>query len=57
MPELPEVEVSRLGISPHLENQIIQTIIVRKRQLRWLIPEAIHQAEGLMINSICRRAT
>jgi formamidopyrimidine-DNA glycosylase len=54
MPELPEVEVSRLGISPHLENQIIQTIIVRKRQLRWLIPEAIHQAEGLMINSIRR---
>jgi formamidopyrimidine-DNA glycosylase len=56
MPELPEVEVSRLGISPHLENQVIQTIIVRKRQLRWPIPEDIHQAEGLVITSIRRRA-
>jgi formamidopyrimidine-DNA glycosylase len=56
MPELPEVEVSRLGISPHLEQQVIQQIIVRKRQLRWLIPQEIHQAEGLKIQSIRRRA-
>ena len=56
MPELPEVEVSRLGISPHLENQVIESIIVRKRQLRWLIPQEIHQAEGLTITAIRRRA-
>jgi formamidopyrimidine-DNA glycosylase len=56
MPELPEVEVSRLGITPHLENQVIKEIIVRKRQLRWPIPETIHQAEGLVITSIRRRA-
>jgi formamidopyrimidine-DNA glycosylase len=56
MPELPEVEVSRLGITPHLEQGIIKEIVVRKRQLRWPIPETIHQAEGLVITSIRRRA-
>ena len=56
MPELPEVEVSRLGISPHLENQIIESIVVRQRQLRWPVPQEVHQAEGLKINSIHRRA-
>ncbi|WP_299085005.1 bifunctional DNA-formamidopyrimidine glycosylase/DNA-(apurinic or apyrimidinic site) lyase [uncultured Paraglaciecola sp.] len=56
MPELPEVEVSRLGISPHLEGQVIHSIIVRKRQLRWAIPEEVHQAEGLVITAIRRRA-
>lgn len=56
MPELPEVEVSRLGISPHMINQSVDKIIVRKRQLRWPIPMEIHQAEGLVISSIRRRA-
>ncbi|KXI29803.1 bifunctional DNA-formamidopyrimidine glycosylase/DNA-(apurinic or apyrimidinic site) lyase [Paraglaciecola hydrolytica] len=56
MPELPEVEVSRLGITPHLEHQRIEKIIVRHRQLRWLIPQDIHLAEGLIIQSIRRRA-
>lgn len=56
MPELPEVEVSRLGITPHLENQRIEKIIVRHRQLRWPIPQDIHLAEGLLIQSIRRRA-
>ncbi|MGF1750888.1 bifunctional DNA-formamidopyrimidine glycosylase/DNA-(apurinic or apyrimidinic site) lyase [Vibrio cionasavignyae] len=56
MPELPEVEVSRLGISPHLLNQTIQEIVVRKRQLRWMIPEDIHQLHGEAILNIRRRA-
>ena len=56
MPELPEVEVSRLGITPYLENQRIEKIVVRQRQLRWLIPQEIHLAEGLLIQSIRRRA-
>lgn len=56
MPELPEVEVSRLGISPHLTKQVIKKIVVRHRQLRWPIPEQIHQAEGQQILQIRRRA-
>lgn len=56
MPELPEVEVSRLGISPHLLDQTISEIVVRQRQLRWLIPEEIHQLHGQPITAIRRRA-
>lgn len=56
MPELPEVEVSRLGISPHLLGQKITKIVVRKKQLRWPIPDEVHNAEGLVIEHISRRA-
>jgi formamidopyrimidine-DNA glycosylase len=56
MPELPEVEVSRMGISPYLEQQIIQQIIVRQPQLRWPVPDEVHQAEGLVITQVRRRA-
>ena len=56
MPELPEVEVSRLGISPHLIGQQIKQVIVRHRQLRWLVPEEVHLAEGLTVKNVRRRA-
>ncbi|MBT0586749.1 bifunctional DNA-formamidopyrimidine glycosylase/DNA-(apurinic or apyrimidinic site) lyase [Alteromonas oceanisediminis] len=56
MPELPEVEVSRLGISPHLEGKRIEAILVRNPQLRWPVPEAIQHAVGHTINTIKRRA-
>ena len=41
MPELPEVEVSRMGITPHLLGQTIKTIQVRQPKLRWPVPEEI----------------
>lgn len=56
MPELPEVEVSRMGISPHMMNQRIDKIVVRNRQLRWPVPEEVHLTEGLSIDNIRRRA-
>ena len=56
MPELPEVEVSRLGISPWLLNQTISRIIVRDKRLRWPVPDEIHFAEGATILNIRRRA-
>lgn len=56
MPELPEVEVSRLGITPHMLGKTVKKVIVRKKQLRWPIPDEVHQAEGLVIDSIERRA-
>jgi formamidopyrimidine-DNA glycosylase len=37
MPELPEVETTKRGISPHIIGKKIQNVIVRQRQLRWLI--------------------
>ena len=56
MPELPEVEVSRLGISPFLQNQTITNIIVRERRMRWPIPETIADVIGHSISAIKRRA-
>ncbi|MDE1515885.1 bifunctional DNA-formamidopyrimidine glycosylase/DNA-(apurinic or apyrimidinic site) lyase [Vibrio sp. dsl-7] len=56
MPELPEVEVSRLGISPHLVGGIIQSIILRVPKLRWPIPPELKQLEGQPILAIERRA-
>lgn len=56
MPELPEVEVSRLGISPWLLNQTINKIIVRDKRLRWPVPDEIFLAEGKTILNIRRRA-
>jgi formamidopyrimidine-DNA glycosylase len=38
MPELPEVETTLQGLIPHLIGKRIDGMIVRQRQLRWLIP-------------------
>ncbi|WP_411359936.1 bifunctional DNA-formamidopyrimidine glycosylase/DNA-(apurinic or apyrimidinic site) lyase [Pseudidiomarina salilacus] len=56
MPELPEVEVSRLGIAPHLEGQQIAQIVVRDRRLRWPIPSEVELLEGALIQRVERRA-
>ncbi|GAL14679.1 formamidopyrimidine-DNA glycosylase [Vibrio astriarenae] len=57
MPELPEVEVSRLGITPHLQGQTIAKLIFRAPKLRWDIPQQeLKQMEGQVITQISRRA-
>ena len=38
MPELPEVETTRLGLLPFVTGQTITDVIVRDRRLRWPIP-------------------
>jgi len=38
MPELPEVETTRLGIQPHIEGQGINEMIIRQPRLRWPVP-------------------
>ena len=35
MPELPEVEVTRQGITPHIQQQILTAFIARRSNLRW----------------------
>ena len=37
MPELPEVETTCRGISPHILGQVVTDIIIRQKQLRWPI--------------------
>ena len=57
MPELPEVETSRRGIAPWLENQVVTKVVVRDRRLRWPVSEDIDRnLEGRTIDSIRRRA-
>ncbi len=56
MPELPEVEVTKLGISPHIENQIVSKVVVRQTQLRWLVPDSVQNLLGLPIIKVERIA-
>lgn len=39
MPELPEVEVTRLGVAPHLEGFTVDAVITRRAGLRWPFPQ------------------
>lgn len=38
MPELPEVEVTRRGVAPHLEGRIVREVVLRRDGLRWPFP-------------------
>lgn len=39
MPELPEVEVTRRGVAPHIEGQVVEGVLTRRDGLRWPFPE------------------
>lgn len=57
MPELPEVEVTRLGIEPHLVGHRIAGVTIRHPKLRWPIPEELNeQLQDRLIVSVSRRA-
>lgn len=56
MPELPEVEVSRQGIAPHIEQQRISQVTVWQPQLRWPISTDVMQLEGEVVRQVKRRA-
>lgn len=57
MPELPEVETSRRGIAPWVENQVVCRVVIRDRRLRWPISTEIdRQLPGRRILSVRRRA-
>ena len=55
MPELPEVETTRLGIEPWIKNSYIESIVVRNPSLRWpvSIPDYVL---GQKVSSVRRRA-
>ena len=57
MPELPEVETTKLGIKPHLEGQIIIGITVRNPKLRVPVPFDMDVlCSGKKITAVTRRA-
>ena len=56
MPELPEVEVTRQGISPYLVDQEVIGLVVRNASLRWPVPQIAQQIVGQVIRNVRRRA-
>ncbi|MBX2808773.1 MAG: bifunctional DNA-formamidopyrimidine glycosylase/DNA-(apurinic or apyrimidinic site) lyase [Cellvibrionaceae bacterium] len=56
MPELPEVETTRRGISPHIEGKRVRSVTVRQTQLRWPIADDLaQQLHNRKLQAIQRR--
>jgi formamidopyrimidine-DNA glycosylase len=43
MPELPEVEVTRRGVAPHLEGRMVDQVVLRRDGLRWPFPPRLQE--------------
>lgn len=57
MPELPEVETTRRGITSHVKNKKVENVIVRQASLRWPVPCNLNQKlSSQKITEIRRRA-
>lgn len=57
MPELPEVETTRRGLSPHLQGATVTGVAIRNARLRWPIPlELPELLAGQSVISLKRRA-
>ncbi|WP_434777774.1 bifunctional DNA-formamidopyrimidine glycosylase/DNA-(apurinic or apyrimidinic site) lyase [Neisseria sp. Ec49-e6-T10] len=57
MPELPEVETTRLGILPHIHYKNVSHVTIRQGKLRWPVPEDLSQTlSDLTVLNITRRA-
>ena len=56
MPELPEVEVTRLGIAPHLEGRKVTAVKIIDGRLRWPVPASLSKTlPGQKVYAIERR--
>jgi len=55
VPELPEVEVTRRGIAPHLAGRRISGVAVREPRLRWPVPQAVRKLAGRTVRGVRRR--
>ena len=56
MPELPEVETTKRGILPYVENVKIHSIVVRQPRLRWPVSEELSAISLSKVISVERRA-
>ena len=56
MPELPEVETTRLGLQPRLQGHRLVRIVVRNPRLRWPVPDDLEtRLKGLTLHALRRR--
>ncbi len=57
MPELPEVETTRRGITPHVMHRHIAALTVRERRLRWPVSDGLEsRVSGRRVVDVGRRA-
>lgn len=56
MPELPEVETTRRGIHPYVENKQIHAVIIRERRLRWPVSDELATIAMAPVHKLERRA-
>lgn len=56
MPELPEVETTRLGLWPRLQGRTLRQLVVRNPRLRWPVPDDLEaRLAGLTLEGLTRR--
>lgn len=56
MPELPEVEVTRRGIAPHVVGRTVTGVVLRRSGLRWPFPADLPALlQGHVVRSTARR--
>jgi formamidopyrimidine-DNA glycosylase len=56
MPELPEVEVTRRGVAPYLQDQTVTDVTLRHSGLRWPFPtDLAMRLRGRVVREIGRR--
>ena len=55
MPELPEVEVTRLGLAPELLGRRITGVQVREARLRWRVSPEVRTLPGRAVRGMKRR--
>ncbi|MFQ1023527.1 bifunctional DNA-formamidopyrimidine glycosylase/DNA-(apurinic or apyrimidinic site) lyase [Avibacterium paragallinarum] len=56
MPELPEVETTKNGISPYLTGFTIEQIVVRNPKLRWEVSPQLSEFKQVKVSHLSRRA-
>ena len=57
MPELPEVETIKLGVTPYIIGQVFDDVVVRRRDMRWPIPEHFEElVKGQRVLDVTRRS-
>jgi len=57
MPELPEVETTLRGITPHINSKALTKVVVRNASLRWPVPtDEIGSLVGETVSRVERRA-
>ena len=56
MPELPEVETTVRGITPHLVGKTVTSVTIREPRMRWPIENEVLKIKNLAISDIKRRS-